>query len=199
MKAREKQGLRRLTVAGRHPVDGFTLADPLPMSASSRRAMRGLVRVLCPPSPVLPDLEDRIEDHVRRMLRYMPWSVSFGFVLSLHLLDWSPLWRGVGFTRLQFLERARAEKLLTDLGESSSPLVRTLILGARGLILSTYFDQDEVHAALDYAPLAFFENRVELRQRLLRGEAATRGDLIGLGRPMGARGDELPSAAGAEP
>jgi hypothetical protein len=33
--------------------------------------------------------------------------------------------------------------------------------------MSAYFDQDEVHRALHYAPVPFIKARVSLRQRLL--------------------------------
>src|SRR5438034_1361048 len=58
--------------AGRHTSEGWVLAAPYPMGTFTRRALRGLIRALCPPAPApqLVDLEDRIEDHLRRLLRY---------------------------------------------------------------------------------------------------------------------------------
>jgi hypothetical protein len=175
-----------LTTQQRHPGDGWILADPYPVRDTTRRALRGLIRIVCPPVPHLEDLEDRIEIHVRRMLRYMLPVVAFGFVVSVHALDWAPLWRGVAFRRLQRLDRDRAEQLLTQMGESRSGIVRAMILGVRGLVLSTFFDQDEVHRAMDWHPLPFLVERMELRERLLAGASPTVQDSVG-GVALGTR------------
>lgn len=170
----------KVPIISRHPNDGWVLADPYPMSGPTRRALRGLIRVLCPPAPgpTLPDLEDRIEIHVRRMLQYMVPIVALGFVLGLYLLDFAPLWRFRAASRIQKLEREQAESVLTEMGESRSPFIRMLILGVRGLVLSTFYDQDEAHAAMDFHPIPFIENRIELRERILAGGAPTEEDRI---------------------
>lgn len=167
-------------VPQRHPDDGWQLADPFPMDGASRRALRGILRALCPPPPAPspPDLEDRLELHVRRLLRYMPLPIALGFFLAIHLLDWSPVWRGVALRRVQHLDKARAERLLTDIGMSPSPLVRVLILAARGVALSVYFDQDEVHEAIGYRPVPFLVERIAVRRRLLAGEAPRPEDAV---------------------
>lgn len=150
------------------------------MSGPSRRALRGLIRVLCPPAPAptLPDLEDRIELHVRRMLQYMVPIVALGFVLGVYLLDVAPIWRFRAFSRIQKLGRDQAESVLTEMGESRSPFIRMLVLGVRGLVLSTFYDQDEVHAAMDFHPIPFIENRIELRKRILAGGTPVEEDGI---------------------
>jgi hypothetical protein len=150
------------------------------MSEPSRRAFRGLIRALCPPppGPTLPDLEDRIEMHMRRMLQYMVPIVALGFVVALFIVDFSPIWRLRAFSRVQKMDHARAERMLREMGESRSPLIRMLILGVRGLVLSTFYDQDEVHAAMQWKPLPFFDERVALRQRLLRGELSRAEDSL---------------------
>jgi hypothetical protein len=164
----------------RHPQDGWVLADPYPMSGPSRRALRGLIRVLCPPppGPTLPDLEDRIEVHVRRMLMYMVPLVAWGFSLSLIIVDWAPIWRFAAPRRIQHLDRERAERVLVEMGESRSGVVRTMILGIRGLVLSTFYDQDEAHRAMGWQPLPFLTGRIDLRRRLLAGEEPRPEDAI---------------------
>jgi hypothetical protein len=158
---------------GRHPSEGWLLAQPYPMGPFTRRAFRGLIRAICPtePAPQLVDLEDRIEDHLRRLLRYMLPHVALGFCLAVIILDWAPIWRFVRFRRIQHMTREEGAAFLARLGASRSIFIRTLLLGVRGGILSTFYDQDEVHVALAYAPAPFIESRVELRRRLLRVEA----------------------------
>jgi hypothetical protein len=160
--------------AGRHPSEGWVMAQPQPMPAFIRRALRGIVRAVCPPEPApqLVDLEDRIEDHLRRFIRYMPGHVRVGFCVAILLIDWAPLWRFTGLRRLQHLGRARAAALLAELSVSRSAFLRTTLLGVRGSILSTYYDQDEVHLALGYAPAAFIAGRIDLRTRLLARETS---------------------------
>jgi len=160
----------RPSSADRHPSEGWTPAAPYPMRAFTRRALRGIIRALCPPEPApqLVDLEDRIEDHLRRLLKYMLPHVAFGFCLAVILLDWSPLWRFSSFHRIQHLGRERAAAVLRALSASRSAFLRTLMLGVRGSIQSTFYDQDEIHRALGYAPVPFIQDRIELRRRLLR-------------------------------
>ena len=165
----------------RHPAAGWTMAEPYPMGALTRRALRGLIRAVCPPPPApqLPDLEDRIELHVRRIMRYFPPLVAVGFVFAIHLVDWSPVWRLVALARVGRLDRDRAERVLDGLGASRIPAIRTLILGVRGVVMSTYYDQDEVHAAIGYAPIPFLRGRIALRERLVAGGAEGAEDRIG--------------------
>jgi hypothetical protein len=94
--------------------------------------------------------------------------VAFGFCVAVLLLDWAPLWLFVAPRRLQHLERERGRSILARVGTSRSGFLRTLVLGVRGSILSTFYDQREVHEALDYAPVPFIESRIELRRQLLR-------------------------------
>ncbi|MGH7270579.1 MAG: hypothetical protein ACREJ3_09125, partial [Polyangiaceae bacterium] len=119
-----------LAAPSRHPDDGWTLADPSPMAPGTRAALRGLIRVLCPPppGPVVPDVEDRIEIHVRRMLRYMPPPLIVGFSIAVHVVDWAPLWRLVALRRMRGLDRDRAERIFCEMAESRFALVRKMIL-----------------------------------------------------------------------
>jgi hypothetical protein len=52
-------------------------------------------------------------------------------------------------------------------------VLRTLVLAVRGVILSAYFDQNEVHRAIGYSPLPFLTRRMALRRRLLGREPST--------------------------
>ena len=162
------------TFAGRHTSEGWVLAAPYPMGTFTRRAFRGLIRAICPPEPApqLVDLEDRIEDHLRRLLRYMLPHVAFGFCLAVILLDWAPIWRFVGIRRIQHQTREQAASILAAIGASGSAFLRTLLLGVRGSILSTFCDQDEVHLALGYAPRPFIASRIDMRRRLLNDPSA---------------------------
>lgn len=177
------------TTPVRHPGDGWVMADPVPMRSSTLRAFRGLIRAFCPApgEPVEADLTPRVELHVRRILAYMPAMTVLGFKLAIHLLDWSPLWRGAAWRRVQHLDREAAGRVLDGIGASRFPLVRLVMLGVRGSVLSTWFDQDEVHRAMGYAPAPFIASRIALRRRLLEG-----------GRPPGAEdGDVLVAEGGA--
>jgi hypothetical protein len=154
---------------GRHRSEGWIFAHRYAMPEFGRTALRGLIRAVCPPDPApqLVDLEDRIEDHLLRFIQYMPRHVALGFCLAVILLDWAPLWTFTACKRLHRLDRGRAAAVIARLGESRSAMLRTMLLGVRGSILSTYYDQDEVHGALGYAPAPFIAARIDLRKRLL--------------------------------
>lgn len=170
-----------IPVAARHPDDGWVMADPYPMSGFVGRALDGLVRAMCPPEPApqIEDIEARERAQVGRMLRYMKPIVALGFCISVVILDWSPLWRLASMRRIQSMDRAKAASILEEIGWSKVPALRLLVLGVRGLILSVYFDQEEVHRAMQYAPRPFIEQRIQLRRRLLRGAVEDAADLLG--------------------
>jgi hypothetical protein len=166
------------TVA-RHPQDGWTLADPAPLSRASERALHHLVWALLPPPPAPrpADIEARVERQVRCMMQYMPATLRFGFVLLLRLLNLSPLWRFRALKRLGGLSQEQASDVLTGIATSRLMPLRLLMLAPKAIVLSAYFDQDEVHAALDYEPRAFIRERTLERQEWLarEGEAQERG------------------------
>jgi hypothetical protein len=153
----------------RHPNDGWQAAEPYPMGTLSRAAFRAMIRAVCPPSPApqLPDLVDRIELHVRSFMRYMNPLAARGLWLAIFIVDWAPRFCFWSWHRLQGLTPQEGARFLATLGTSRLQILRPLLLGIRGAILSAYFDQDEVHRALNYAPLQFMSERVELRTKLL--------------------------------
>ena len=164
----------------RHPADGWIAADAYPMGRYTRRALAGLTRVMCPPPPApqLDDLEARVASQVGLMLSYMRPLVAFGFCAAVVILDLAPLWRLGSWRRVQSLDAELAARVLGEIGTSKLPGLRLLMLGVRGMILSVYFDQDEVHRAIHYAPVPFIEQRIALRKRILGGEATLASDLI---------------------
>ena len=157
------------TAVTRHPHDGWKSADPYPMGSWAREAFRAIIRAVCPPPPApqLPDVVDRIEMHVRRLMRYMHPLAARALWLAIFILDWAPRLAFFSRHRLQGLTAEEGGMFLAKLGASRLHLLRTLLTGIRGAILSAYFDQDEVHRALGYAPLPFIEGRRELRAQLL--------------------------------
>lgn len=164
----------------RHPKDGWTLAEPLPMGSGARKALRGLIRALCPPPPApqLPDLEDRIEREMRIMVHYTPGFMGWGFKILLRFLDQAPRFLFKSVHRLHRLEPVRAREIFQVLVNSRIAPIRDAAAMVRSLVLATYFDQDEVHVALRYAPVPFMVERMALRRRLLAGEPEQPADLI---------------------
>ena len=151
------------------------------MGPSTRRAFRALIAALIPPEPVLPGVIDEIDDSTRRLLRYMHPLMALGFVVMLHLLDCAPIWTFRSWRRIRSLPAAQGSAILAHLAESRLALIRTMLMGAKGAILSTYFDLPAVHTALGHDPRPFMRSRIALRQRLKAGEPATAADLIGPG------------------
>jgi hypothetical protein len=169
------------TVA-RHPGDGWTLAEPYRLSRRGERALRGLLRVFLPPPPapqLTSELEEKVVRQALQLLQYMHPMTRLGMRFALAVVDQAPRWGFVSWRRLHQLPRERADRLLDRMGHSRIPVLRTLVFVVRGLILSMYFDQSEVHEALGYAPVAFQNERIALRQRLLRGAEPQPGDRLG--------------------
>jgi hypothetical protein len=157
----------------RHPQDGWSLADPVKLSSGSERALGGVVRALLPPPPAPrpADIEARVTTHVRVMLQYMPAALRLGFILMMHLLEWSPLWRFSAFSKLSKLPAERGSRILAGIASSRLAPLRMMMLAPKAIVLSAYFDQDEVHAALDYEPRSFIQGRIARRNELLTSGA----------------------------
>ncbi|MCA9529894.1 MAG: hypothetical protein KC543_07140 [Myxococcales bacterium] len=165
---------------GRHPNDGWQLAEPYPLGGPSQRALDAIVRAMLPPPPApqAPDMHERVATHVRVSLQYLPRWTARGFVVLLHLLNWSPLWRLRAFATCSRLPRETASDVIDGIAQSRFLWLRMLALAPRALVLSTYFDQDEVHAGLGYAPKGFLRERIALRQRIEAGQRAAAADEI---------------------
>jgi hypothetical protein len=144
------------------------------MSERVRARFRALIAILLPPPPApqLPDMIDRVELYVRRFMSHMHPIAARGMWLSIVVLDWAPRLLFKSFRRLHRIDRKEANAILRQMGESSNAIWRSLLLGVRALVLSAYFDQDEVHRAIHYSPVPFMRNRLKLRRRLLRPAAA---------------------------
>ena len=161
----------------RHPEDGWHPADPYRMSERVRRRFRALIAVMLPPPPApqIPDIVDRVELYVRSFMAHMHPIAARGMWLAIVLLDWAPRLLFRSFRRLHELDRERASRLLAGMVSGGSSLLRTPVISVRALVLSAYFDQDEVHQAMRYAPVPFIKDRVKLRQKLLQpAEAVAR-------------------------
>jgi hypothetical protein len=153
----------------RHPDDGWLLAEPYPMSASVRSALRAVILAICPPAPApdSPAIVDEVELYVRRFMRYMHPLAARGLWLTFIVLDWLPRLMLKSVKRLRGLERAEAARLLAVVVKSRFAMLRMLCIGVRGAILSGYFDQDEVHRALGYSPIPFLTEKTALRRARL--------------------------------
>jgi hypothetical protein len=181
----EAKGIRRLPLAEgerpaltemveRHPNDGWRLCEPLTVSPATDRALHGLVRTLLPPPPAprTAELDAHVARHVRVMLMYMPPTMRLGFLLIVRLLELSPIWRFAAFSRLSSMDPARGSEVLQGLTTSSFILFRLLMLAPKAVVLSTYFDTDEVHRVLGYEPKGFLRERIQRREQLVAEEQA---------------------------
>ena len=151
------------------------------MGPTTRKALHGVIGALCPrpPAPWSVELADKVELGVRVFMRYLPPAMGHGFGPLMLLLDWSPVWRLRGLRPLHSWDREQGADLLQRLASSRVKLIRLMIVAARAAVLSVYYDQEEVHQALDYHPLPFLQGRADLRRKLMAGDKAGPGDVIG--------------------
>ncbi|MEZ4268936.1 MAG: hypothetical protein R3F39_21475 [Myxococcota bacterium] len=180
-------------IAGSVPVpstvDRFVRAQPETFSAGSQRAFRALARAVCPVEvgPDFPDVIGRIEGYVLGQLPYMNPVIRWALGPLCRLVDWSPVWRFRGLRPIRSLSREKATAELNGMVHSPFSLVRNAFYPVKALILAGYYDQPEVHTAMNYEPLPFIRERVAFRARLMAGEAARPEDLLmGLPGPAGA-------------
>ncbi len=162
----------------RHPADGWVLADPFPMTKGQVRKFHGLIRAMIPPEPVVPDVEARIEDQVRRMMRYMQPFIALGFMAALEVVDAAPLLMGK-WKRLQHLSPAEASDVIQRLTDGPVGPLSDLVVATRAAVMAPYYDLEEVAEHVGWRPVRFMRDRIALRRRLLAGERAGDGDAIG--------------------
>jgi len=145
------------------------LADPYPLGPGARRVLRALVGALCPSLPSLEksDVLERVDVGARRLLVYMHPVVARGLWLGLFVLDWLPVLTFRSAGRLHKLGPERAGQFVARWARSRVKALRLLVTGVRSLVLSVYFDQRDVHAAMRYAPEEFIQDRARLRRMLL--------------------------------
>jgi|GEM_PF-2363537 len=164
--------------ARRVPVDAFPDADPFPMPAGLQTALEGVIRAITPPPPAPQVPPERIAMILRRFMPHFLRPMAYGFCAGVLMLDTAPMWRKGRMKRLQDLSRQEASDLLHDLAHSRLMPVQQLALMFRGAVLSMYFDQPEVHAALDFDPEGWMRSRIDLRRRILAGKKVRKSDHI---------------------
>lgn len=162
----------------RHPEDGWTLAEPRPVSSRMHRVMTTLIDAIVPAEPREADTVDAVARHARVSLQYMPRSSASTFLWGMRILNWSPLWRLRGLRPLTRLPRQQVRRHLRSIMDSRWLPVRLLMYGPLGLFMSTYFDQDYAHRAIDYDPVPFVEDRIALRAAWVEGREPTSDDEI---------------------
>lgn len=157
-------------VLQRHPDDGWMLAAPIEVGARMHRVLLKLADAILPPSPRTETTLEDVTQHALVCLRYMPRSTATLFLFGMRLINWSPLWRLRGLRPLSALPAEVARQQLLGVVQSRWLPVRLLMYGPLGLFMSSYFDQDYVHQELDYAPIPFVAERIELRRKWIEGQ-----------------------------
>jgi len=133
------------------------------------RVLLKLADAILPPSPRTETTLEDVARHALVYLRYMPRSTATLFLLGMRVINWSPLWRFRGLRPLSALPPETARRQLLGVVQSRWLPVRLLMYGPLGLFMSSYFDQDYVHQELDYAPIPFVADRIELRRKWIEG------------------------------
>lgn len=154
-------------VRERHPSDGWSLALPRAVSARMHRVLLCLADAIVPDRPRTESTLETVTEHALVSLQYMPRSSALVFLLGMQALNWLPLLRLRGVRPLTAIGRDAARRHLIAATKSRWLPVRLLMYGPLGLFMSSYFDQDYVHRALDYAPQPFVEERIQLRRKWL--------------------------------
>ncbi len=165
--------MQRANDFARHPKDGWTYADPYPMSRRYLTRLHAIIERLCPPppAPMSSALLTQIELHVRGFMMYMHPLAGRGLWLAFILLDWAPRLLFMSWRRLGDLDRQAADRVISRITSTRWMPLRLLVVGIRGSVLSAYFDLSEVHERLNYSPVPFLKERVALRERLVASPA----------------------------
>ena len=169
-------------VLRRHPDDGCTLATPLEVGVRTQRVLVRLADAILPSQPRTETTLEDVTRHALVSLRYMPRSTAALFLIGMRLINWSPLWRLRGMRPLTALPRDRAQDHLSQLTKSRWLPIRLLMYGPLGLFMSSYFDQSYVHRELDFDPVPFVADRIEMRRRWIEGRDPGIEDEIHHGR-----------------
>ena len=156
-------------VLQRHPEDGWILASPKAVSASTHRVLVTLADAILPDSPRTDATLHDVVQHALVCLQYMPRSSARILLCTMRVLNWLPLFRLRGIRPLTALPTEAARAHLSATTRSRWLGVRLLMYGPLGLFMSSYFDQGYVHRELGYDPAPFVEERITLRKKWLLG------------------------------
>ncbi len=177
----------------RHPADGWSLPEPLPLGVWTRRSVAGVIRAMMPigaaGAPVDAATQAEVDLAVRVTLRCMQPPLARGLILLFVLLDLAPIWAFAWRPRLGGLRRLcagdgpnaeavsqRDAALLEALSHCAIGALRDAVTAARAAVLTAYYDLPQVQRAIGHDPLPHLRDRIALRQRLLQGGAATAAD-----------------------
>lgn len=165
-------------VLQRHPDDSWTLATPRRVSARMHSVLLVLADAIIPTKPRTDTTLEEVTRHALVCLQYMPQSSARLFLVGMRLLNWAPVWRFRGLRPLTQLSREQARRHLVAVTQSRWLPIRLSMYGPLGLFMSTYFDQDCAHRAIDYDPVPFVQSRIELRRKWIEGEEPKPDDEI---------------------
>ena len=148
--------------------------ESLRVSWNLGKTSRAIVASLA--GTVLP-AEGRDKATIRYVVRFvddfvpfMPALMRRGFPLGLLLLQWGTLATMLALKPFTLLSARAKERYLERWAKSPIALFRALAQGVRGLILSAYYEQPEVHRALGYTPTEFLEECRARRAELIARE-----------------------------
>lgn len=148
------------------------------VSDGMQRLMRKLADCILPDHPRGPDTLAEVTRHALVLLQYMPRSSARVFLWGMRVLNWCPLWRFRGLRPITALPVEPARRHLRGVTQSRWLPVRLLMYGPVGLLMSSYFDRDEVHQEIGYAPVPFLRDRIELRRKWMEGREPDSADEV---------------------
>lgn len=136
--------------------------------ARTRRVLRSLAALLCPPD-VLPDLLDPVVDDVELSMQAMPAAVRAALVAGLTTYDLGAVARwGRPASKLGPAQAAR----YLDLWRHGLAIQRELVKAVRSLVCLSYFEMPAVKERMRYRPDQWIEKVTRHRLATYGGDIA---------------------------
>jgi hypothetical protein len=127
-------------------------------SPATRRILRSLVPVVCPPEAAELDLAEAIVDHVGLTMSALPAGFRLGLVTGLRTYDLGALaWPAGRGRRAHALSPELAIRYFETWLHGPTPVHQRLAVGVRQLLALAHYEQPVVQQRMGYAPAAWIE------------------------------------------
>lgn len=136
------------------------------------RILLAIVRLLLPRSEEwdAAAMEENVMRGLSRLLVEFSSFSRFGFFMMLRFLEWGTVLFGYGFQRFSAMGLERQTKYLEGWRDSRLLPKREFFKALRGVTNLVFYSDRRVWALLGYDPEPHMEERIRLRQEILRRE-----------------------------
>lgn len=143
---------------------------PFKLSARACRVILALKSALIqvPPELVVRDVDHLLLLRAELLIRQFPRTFRWGFLMGIYLFDRLTFFFGHGVLRFVQLKDDSRRQYCDRWLHSRFRFFRDVITGLRGLVMVTYFSNQDIWQYIGYDPHTHVKQRIAMREALLK-------------------------------